>query len=138
MNRLIMQQTNTLIVGASISGLASTASLQKQGIDYIIIEKQAQAATPWRNHYKRLHLHTNKRVSNLPYKKFGSTIPRYPSRQEVVDYLEDYQKEFNIDPVYNTEARSIRKEGKYWITETTNGIFKSKYVVIATGPFGKA
>ena len=26
-----MQQTNTLIVGASISGLASAASLQKQG-----------------------------------------------------------------------------------------------------------
>jgi hypothetical protein len=138
MNRLIMQQTNTLIVGASISGLASTASLQKQGIDYIIIEKQAQAATPWRNHYKRLHLHTNKRVSNLPYKKFGSTIPRYPSRQEVVDYLEDYQKEFNIDPVCNTEARSIKKEGECWITETTNGIFKSRYVIIATGPFGKA
>ena len=56
-----MQQTNTLIVGASISGLASAASLQKQGIQYIIIEKQGQAAAPWRNHYHRLHLHTNKR-----------------------------------------------------------------------------
>jgi hypothetical protein len=132
-----MQETNTLIVGASISGLASAASLQKQGIDYIIIEKQAQASTPWYNHYKRLHLHTNKRVSNLPYKKFNSTIPRYPSRQEVVDYLEDYQKEFNIYPVFNTEARSIRKEGEYWITETNAGTFKSKYMVVATGPFGK-
>jgi hypothetical protein len=132
-----MQQTNTLIVGASISGLASAASLQKQGIEYIIIEKQAQVATPWRNHYHRLHLHTNKRVSNLPYKKFDSTIPRYPSRQQVVDYLDDYQKEFHINPIFNTEAKSIKKEGEYWITETSNGIFKSKYVIIATGPFGK-
>ena len=132
-----MQQTNTLIVGASISGLASAASLQKQGIGYIIIEKQAKVATPWRNHYHRLHLHTNKRVSNLPYKKFDSAIPRYPSRQQVVDYLDDYQKEFNISPVFNTEARSIKKEGEYWVTETTNGLFKSKYVIIATGPFGK-
>ncbi|HEX5154075.1 MAG TPA: NAD(P)/FAD-dependent oxidoreductase [Parafilimonas sp.] len=132
-----MQQTNTLIVGASISGLASAASLQKQGIEYIIIEKQAQVATPWRNHYHRLHLHTNKRVSNLPYKKFDSTIPRYPSRQQVVDYLDDYREEFNINPIFNAEARSIKKEGEYWITETTNGIFKSKYMIIATGPFGK-
>jgi len=132
-----MQQTNTLIVGASISGLASAASLQKHGIEYIIIEKQAQVAAPWRNHYHRLHLHTNKRVSNLPYKKFDSAIPRYPSRVQVVEYLDNYQKEFNINPVFNTEARSIKKEGEYWITETTNGIFKSKYVVIATGPFGK-
>ncbi len=132
-----MQQTNTLIVGASISGLASAASLQKRGIDYIIVEKQARVATPWRNHYERLHLHTNKRVSNLPYKKFGNTIPRYPSRQEVVDYLDDYQKGFNINPVFNTEAKSIKKEGEYWITETTNGTFKSRYIIIATGPFGK-
>jgi indole-3-pyruvate monooxygenase len=100
-----MKQTEALVVGASISGLASASSLQKQHIDYIIIEKQSQVATPWRNHYDRLHLHTNKRVSNLPYKKFDKTIPRYPSRQQVVNYLEDYQKEFNINPVFNTEAK---------------------------------
>jgi len=132
-----MQQTNTLIIGASISGLASAASLQKQGIEYIIIEKQAQAAAPWRNHYHRLHLHTNKRISNLPYKKFSSSAPRYPSRQQVVDYLDDYQKEFNIGPVFNTEARSIKKEGDYWITETNNGTFSSRNIIMATGPFGK-
>ncbi len=132
-----MKQTNTLIIGASISGLASAVSLQKQNIEYIIIEKQNQVATPWRNHYDRLHLHTNKRCSNLPYKKFERIIPRYPNRQQVVDYLDDYQKEFNINPVFNTEAISIKKEGDYWITETTNGSFKSKYLVMATGAYGK-
>jgi len=132
-----MKQTKTLIVGASISGLASAAALQKHGVDYIIIEKYSQSVAPWRNHYERLHLHTNKRVSNLPYKKFDRTIPGYPSRQQVVDYLEDYQKEFNIDPVFNTEATSVKKEGDHWITETTNGTFRTKYIVMATGPFGK-
>jgi len=132
-----MKQTEALVVGASISGLASASSLQKQHIEYIVIEKQSQVAAPWRNHYDRLHLHTNKRVSNLRYKKFDNTIPRYPSRQQVVNYLENYQKEFNINPIFNTEAKSIRKESDYWITETTSETFKSKYVVMATGPFGK-
>ncbi|HEU5166253.1 MAG TPA: NAD(P)/FAD-dependent oxidoreductase [Chitinophagaceae bacterium] len=132
-----MKQTDTLIIGASISGLASAATLQKQGIEYIIIEKHSQSVAPWRNHYERLHLHTNKRISNLPYKKFDNTIPRYPARQQVVDYLEDYQKEFNIDPVFNTEARSVKKENGYWLTETNNETFRSKYVIMATGPFGK-
>jgi len=132
-----MKQTTTLIIGASISGLASAASLQKQNIEYIIIEKQDQVATPWRNHYDRLHLHTSKRLSNLPYKKFGKIIPRYPGRQQVVDYLEDYQKEFNINPVFNTEAVSVKKENGYWITATMNGLFKSKYLIMATGAYGK-
>ncbi|MCW3093744.1 MAG: NAD(P)/FAD-dependent oxidoreductase [Ferruginibacter sp.] len=132
-----MKQTETLVVGASISGLASAACLGKNGVAYIVIEKQAQVATPWRNHYDRLHLHTNKRISNLPYKKFDSTIPRYPAREQVVAYLENYTKELNIRPVFNTEATSIRKENEYWITETSNETFKSKYLVIATGPFCK-
>jgi hypothetical protein len=132
-----MQQTCTLIIGASAAGLASASCLQKQGIEYIIIEKAARVATPWRNHYERLHLHTSKGLSNLPYKKFDKDVPRYPAREQVVDYFEDYQKEFNISPVFNTEARSVRKAGDHWITETNKGTFKSKYVIIATGVFGK-
>ena len=130
-------QTNTLIIGASVSGLACAASLQKQNIEFTIIEKQNQVASPWRNHYERLHLHTSKRFSNLPFKKFGREIPRYPARQQVVDYLEDYQKEFRIDPIFKTEAISIKKENKSWITKTNNEDFQSKYVIMATGAYGK-
>ncbi|HEY4335446.1 MAG TPA: NAD(P)/FAD-dependent oxidoreductase [Puia sp.] len=132
-----MQPTTVLIVGASISGLAAAVCLKKKGLEFILIEKEAQIATPWRNHYDRLHLHTNKGLSAMPYKKFGAAIPRYPSRQQVVDYLEDYRKEFGIEPVFNTKALSIKREGGHWITETNNGTFQSKYVVMATGPFGK-
>ena len=132
-----MQQTHTLIVGASIAGLASAACLQRQQIAYAIIEKQAQIATPWRNHYDRLHLHTSKRLSNLPYKKFPGLDPRYPDKQQVIKYLEAYQKEFGIDPIFNTEALSIKKENDLWITETTNGTFRSKYLIMATGAYGK-
>lgn len=132
-----LKQTNTLIIGASVSGLACAASLQKQNIEFTIIEKQNQVAGPWRNHYERLHLHTSKRFSNLPFKKFGRKIPRYPARQQVVDYLEDYQKEFSINPVFNTEAISIRKENKSWITKTINEDFQSKCVIMATGVYGK-
>jgi len=129
--------TEALIVGASVAGLASASTLQKRNIEYVIIEKESQIATPWRNHYERLHLHTTKGLSNLPYKKFGRNVPLYPSRQQVVDYLVEYQYEFNIKPVFNTEATSIRKEGEFWVTETNNGSYKSKYIIIATGPFGK-
>jgi indole-3-pyruvate monooxygenase len=132
-----MIETDTLIIGASISGLALAAALQKRSMDYTIIEKTSEIASPWRNHYERLHLHTNKRVSNLPYKKFDPHVPRYPSRNEVLNYLEAYQTYFRIDPLLNTEARSISKKGDHWITDTNNETFSSKYVIMATGAFGK-
>jgi hypothetical protein len=132
-----MEQTTVLIVGASVAGLACAACLQKQGIGYIIIEKQDRVASPWRHHYDRLHLHTSKNLSNLPYKKFDNNLPRYPSRQAVVDYLDSYQTAFNIQPVFNTEALSIKKEGDRWTTGTSNGIFSSSCVVMATGAYGR-
>lgn len=130
-----MKETHTLVVGASIAGLSTAAALKKNRIDHVVIEKHSQVASPWRNHYDRLHLHTNKRVSNLPFKKFDSNIPRYPSRQQVIDYLENYQRSFAIAPLFNTEARSIRKNGDYWTTETDKGSITSKYLVIATGSY---
>lgn len=132
-----MTATNTLIVGASLSGLASAACLRNYKIDYRIIEKHDQIATPWRNHYDRLHLHTPKSASNLPYKQFAKNIPRYPSRQQVIDYLEAYKKTFNIEPLFQTEALNIKRTDDTWITRTTKGEFHSKNVIMATGAFSK-
>jgi cation diffusion facilitator CzcD-associated flavoprotein CzcO len=55
---------------------------------------------------------------------------------EVLEYLESYQKEFEIYPVLNTEAISIKKDGDHWLSLTTNGSFRSKFVIMATGAFG--
>jgi cation diffusion facilitator CzcD-associated flavoprotein CzcO len=131
-----MKQSDVLIIGASLSGLASAACLQKQGIDYVIIDKEEDIASPWRSHYERLHLHTNKGISSLPFKKFGTRIPRYPSRVEVINYLENYQKEFNINPEFYTNAISVERKDDYWITETNKGTIQSRYVIVATGAFG--
>lgn len=129
--------TQVLIVGASISGLATAACLRRRKVEFVIIEKEGAIAAPWRHHYDRLHLHTNKRLSGLPFRKWGRLTPRYPSRQEVIDYLEDYRRAFDIQPHFQTEARSIRRSGDGWVTETASGTFGSNYVVMATGAYGK-
>ena len=54
------RRTNTVIVGASAAGLAAAACLQKQGVPFILLEKSNQVGSSWRNHYDRLHLHTDR------------------------------------------------------------------------------
>ncbi|MES1219093.1 MAG: NAD(P)/FAD-dependent oxidoreductase [Bacteroidota bacterium] len=129
----MVTSTHTLIIGASAAGLASAACLQRKGIEFIILEKYPQVATNWRNHYDRLHLHTSKKWSALPFKKFDAAIPSYPSRRNVVDYLDDYAKEMSIDPIFNTEVTALKKENDRWIAETNNGVYQSAHVIVATG-----
>lgn len=129
-------KTEVLIIGCSIAGLASAATMAKHNIPYVVIEKTDNIVTPWRNHYERLHLHTSKSISHLPYKKFDKKFSKYPSRLQVIEYMESYQKSFDINPILNTEATKINHNGSHWITETNNGTFESSYVIVATGPFG--
>lgn len=129
--------THTLIIGASVAGLATAAAAQRRCIPYIIIERQDQAAAPWRGHYHRLHLHTHKSISHLPYRKFGASIPRYPSRQQVVDYLDEYRRIFQIEPMFQTTAIRARRQDGHWITETNSGFIESKNLVMATGVYDK-
>ena len=128
-------ETHTLIVGASISGLATAAALQKNNIEFLIIEKENQVAAPWHHHYERLHLHTDKTISHLPFKKFPAAAPRYPSREEFITYLDDYQHTYHIRPLFNKEAKMIRKENGYWMTYTDTLSIKSQCLVMATGAY---
>jgi indole-3-pyruvate monooxygenase len=130
-------KTTVLIVGASISGLATAACLRRGNVEFVIIEKEGSVAAPWRHHYQRLHLHTNKQRSGLPFRKWGRSAPRYPSRLEVIDYLEDYQRAFDIRPEFHTEAQSVRRMADHWVTETNKGRIESNFVVMATGAYGR-
>src|SRR5436305_13621442 len=126
---MLFSQTNILIIGASVSGLACAASLRKLDEDFVLIEKANEVAAPWRSHYERLHLHTNKRISSLPYLKFAKHVPRYPSRMEVVEYLDNYRSAFRIEPRFNTEAISVEKNESGWLTKTTLGNIQSTVVI---------
>ena len=128
-----MVSTQTLIIGAGAAGLACAACLQKEGSEFILLEKNSQAGGSWRNHYERLHLHTSKAWSALPFKDFDDTMPKYPSRRQVVDYMDQYAKEMNIEPIFNTEVLSIKKLNDKWMVESSNGTYEADYVIVATG-----
>ena len=77
-------EINTIIIGAGPAGLAVGACLKQAGIPSILLEQSDQVGASWRRHYDRLHLHTDKRNSELPFAPFPKEYPRYPSRDQLV------------------------------------------------------
>ncbi|WP_194774649.1 flavin-containing monooxygenase [Pararhodonellum marinum] len=132
-----MENTKVCIIGASFSGLAAAACLQKENIPYLLIEKSSRIADSWHRHYERLHLHTHKRLSALPFKSMPADYPKYPSRLQVIEYLESYRKEFGIKVQLEKEAKKIFRDKGAWFIETTKGKIKSDYLIMATGAYGK-
>ena len=89
--------TEVVVIGAGPAGLAVGACLRKRGLDFIILEKNHRVGSSWRRHYERLHLHTVKQFSALPYVPFPAGYPRYVPRNLMVDYLENYAGDVRLE-----------------------------------------
>lgn len=126
-------RAETLIIGASAAGLAVARCLQRRGASFVLLEKNGVVGGVWRNHYDRLHLHTSKGLSTLPDRPFSRDVPKYPARDQLVDYLEAYVREFDLQPQFGEEAHSVWRAADGWHVLTADNRYRASNVVIATG-----
>src|SRR5262245_31694687 len=122
-----------IVVGAGPAGLASAACLARKGIAPVVLEAGPSLGTSWRNAYDRLHLHTVKEHSALPGLPFASDVPRYPSRDDVILYLEAYAKHFGLAPRVSSGVQEIADDGYTLVVRTVREAYRSNIVVVATG-----
>ena len=127
------QQVDTLVIGAGPAGLAVAACLKKRGASCIIVDRATEVGSSWRRRYDRLHLHSDRDRSTLPYLSFPAGTPRYPSREQVIEYLELYARHFELVPRFNEEVRTVLPRNPGWITTTTASVYHARQVVVATG-----
>jgi cation diffusion facilitator CzcD-associated flavoprotein CzcO len=127
-----------LVIGAGPGGLAVAGCLAQQGVRAEMIEAADAVGASWRNHYRRLHLHTVKQHSALPHRPFPDAYPRYVPRAKVVDYLADYAQAFALQPRLGEEAVAITRQDGHWLTRCRSGLsFLTPSVVLATGANGR-
>jgi cation diffusion facilitator CzcD-associated flavoprotein CzcO len=58
---------------------------------------------------------------------------RYPSRAQVVEYLEHYAAKFDLKPVFNAPVRAVRRDGRAWRAKAGENSQTAPIVVVATG-----
>jgi len=126
-------RVDTLIIGASAAGLATAASLQKLGRSFEILEGNDVIAPAWRAQYDRLHLHTPKSASGLPGLKMPAEWPRYPARDQVIDYLERYRAHYRLEPHFQQKVTRLERGDDGWVATTDDHQWSARTVVIATG-----
>ena len=111
----------TLVIGASAAGLATAAELRRRGREFEIVEAEDVVAASWRRHYDRLHLHTPKGFSALPGLPMPKSWPRYPARDQVVEYLELYQEHFALRPHFGETVHRVERVDGTWETTYEQG-----------------
>ncbi|CAN8252297.1 unnamed protein product [Cochlearia groenlandica] len=134
--------TGPVIVGAGPSGLATAACLKEKGISSVLLERSNCIASLWQlKTYDRLHLHLPKHFCELPILPFPVDFPTYPTKQQFIEYLEEYAVRFEIKPEFGQTVVSAEfdvKLGMWRVRsvgeeegETTE--YVCRWIVAATG-----
>lgn len=129
-----LRSDDVIVVGAGPAGLACAATMRARGLKVAVVDRADSVGSSWRRHYDRLHLHTDRGHSGLPGMSMPANYPRYPSRAQVVAYLEDYAARFDIRPIFGTAITSLRRDAGGWRANVAGGDdIVAQVAVVATG-----
>jgi cation diffusion facilitator CzcD-associated flavoprotein CzcO len=128
-----MNDRKVVVVGAGPAGLAAAAELRRAGIESVVLEKEDTIASSWRRRYDRLRLNTSRLNSKLPGSRYPRGTPLFPSRDDIVKYLEAYAAKNKLDITFGTRVERIDRDNGGFVVRSSDGDVLASHVIVATG-----
>ena len=137
MNEQGQNNYDVIVIGAGQTGLSMGFYLRRSGLKYIILDAQNSPGGAWLKTWDSLRLFSPAQWSSLPGWLFPGNPQRYPTRDEVVSYLEQYEERYKLPIQRPVEVSAVRRFDNGFIVETSIGEFFARAVVSATGSWQK-
>jgi putative flavoprotein involved in K+ transport len=129
------ERRDVVVIGAGQAGLAIGYLLARQGRRFVILEAAEVIGAAWRARWDSLVLFTPRRYDGLPGLAFPGDPDGYPTRDEVIVYLERYAATFGLPVELNSPVRSLTMAGDTFVLGLEGRRLEAEQVVVATGPF---
>ena len=121
------------IVGGGPGGLAVSQQLGGRGVSNVVLERGNRVGWLWEHAYDSLRLHTGKHLSALPGMPFRAGTALFPTRIELLEYLQSYESKFSLPVRVGAEVTGLRRGNRAWMVEAGGSSLRVRAVVVATG-----
>ena len=129
------ERLDVVVIGAGQAGLAIGYFLARQGRRFAILDGADSIGAAWRNRWDSLVLFTPRRYDALPGLAFQGDPDGYPTRDEVIAFLEEYAATFELPIELESRVRSLTRQDGRFLVEVDDRRLEAEQVVVATGPF---
>ncbi|MDX1886210.1 NAD(P)/FAD-dependent oxidoreductase [Mycolicibacterium sp. 120270] len=125
-----------VVIGAGPAGLAVARELgHKHGVASVVVDRAAAPAISWRTRYDNFRLNTTGFLSHLPGQRIPLSAGRWPTREDMVAYFDNYVATQHIDLELGCAVDEIARTEEGWRLETSSGPIRSRAVILATGNY---
>ena len=132
-----MRTTTTVVVGGGHAGLAMSRCLAERSVDHVLLERGEVASSWSTGRWDSLRLLTPSWQTRLPgYRYAGDDPDGYMTMPEVVAFLRTYAAGIDAPVWSHTEVTSVRADDGGYVVTTTEGGWRARSVVLASGACG--
>ena len=127
------ERFETVVIGAGQAGLSAGYYLQRAGRSFVILDANQQVGGSWLNRYDSLQLFTPRWAVRLPGWRFRNRDVRYPSRNQMIAFLQEYAERYDMRVRTGVRVERISREGEGFVVSTDAGTIEADDVIVATG-----
>lgn len=129
----VARELDVVVIGGGQAALATGFYLRRTGLSYLLLDDQERPGAAWHRTWRSLRLFSPAQWSSLP----GWLMPRgadeYPTRDEAIAYLTEYERRYGLPVLRPVHVHAVRDAGARLAVETGAGTFTARAVVSATG-----
>lgn len=128
------QTAQVVVIGGGQVGLAAGYYLRRLGLDFVVLDAQAEPGGAWQHAWDSLHLFSPAAYSSLPGRpmpmQMGET---YPYARHVVGYVTEYERRYDLPVHRPVRVCGVHRDGRHLRVEADTGSWRAGAVVSATG-----
>jgi putative flavoprotein involved in K+ transport len=129
------EKVDTLVIGGGQAGLSVGYHLAQRGLPFLILEANQRIGDSWRSRWDSLRLFTPARFDGIPGMPFPAHRNKFPTKNEMADYLESYAARFSLAVRTGVAVDRLTRQGDRYVVTAGERCFEANNVVVAMATY---
>ena len=126
-------ERDVIVIGGGQSALAVGYYLRRTSLTYVLLDNGTNPGGAWQHTWASLRLFSPAQWSSLPGRLMPGGTSYYPTRDEALIYLTDYESRYAVPVTRPTRVSGVERVGECLRVDTDTGSWMARAVVSATG-----
>ena len=128
-----LREYDVVVIGGGQSALAVAYYLRRTGLSFTLLDAAEAPGGAWRATWASLRLFSPAQWSSLPGRLMPGGTNYYPTRDETLAYLADYETRYGLPIERRAKVSSVVRVGSQFRITTDGGTWLARTIVSATG-----